>query len=160
AKARAELGSGAFAQGMARTYFQKREQEAEVAAAIVANTAEIYRLNRPQAHRYHLRRWNHPLRVQERQDALARRREPAEREKTAAEFLELLVLDRPGMVRNGLQGRREYQAVGALREAGRPMEALEAWRDAFFAKLRNPAEYGVSGEYLDPFNGWINPRDR
>jgi len=52
--------------------------------------------------------------------------------------------------------RKGLQAVADLAKAGKPVEALDAWRDYFFDKLRNPAAYGLSTEMFDPSPGFVN----
>jgi len=154
------LGAGGFAQGMAKSYFKTLEKEAETAATLAADTGEIYRLNQPTPHRYRLRPVGHPVSVEQRQAALASRHNPEQMEKTAREFLDLLVLDGPGLQRSNLKTRKGFQSVADLAKADKPVEALNAWRDYFFSKLRNPAQYGLSEKSCDPYAGLISEADR
>jgi len=108
-------------------------------------------------HRYGLRPVRHPIPVEQRQAAFADRHSPAQVEKTAKDFLDLLILDSPGLLRSNLRLRKGFQTVADLAKANKPIEALNAWRDYFFEKLRNPTAYGLPMESVDPYKGLLNP---
>ncbi|MEI6645910.1 MAG: GDSL-type esterase/lipase family protein [bacterium] len=151
------LGAGGFAQTMAKNYSKTLEKEAALAATSAAMEEELYKLNKPVPHRYCLRPVRHPIPVEQRQAAFAARHSPEQVEKTAKAFLDLLILDSPGLMRSNLRLRKGFQTVADLAKANKPVEALNAWRDYFFEKLRNPTAYGLPMESVDPYKGLLNP---
>ena len=151
-----KLGSGGFAQTMAKRYFDNLEKQAELTTMLDTAVAEGRRVNRPVPHHYCLRPLAHPLPVAQRQAAFAARHDPEQVEKTAKEFLDLLVLDGPGLFRSNLRLRKGFQAVADLARANKPVDTLNAWRDYFFDKLRNPAAYGLGEDAFDPYHSLIN----
>ncbi len=146
---------GGYAQAMAKRYLENKPKEGEIAAAIAAADDDVHQLNQPAPHRYLLRPVAHPLALEARQAAFAARRNPENVQALATEFLGLLVLDGPGLLRTNLRRRPGLQKVAELANADQPVEALEAWRDYFFDKLRNPAAHGLPYDLFDPYKGLI-----
>lgn len=157
AKDRPDLGTGGYAQAMAKKYLELKPKEAETAAAIAAATDELYQLNQPVARRYSLRPVEHPLSLDERTAAFSNRRQPEQLEAQAREFCDLLILDNPGLLRSNLRLRPAFQKTADLAREDQPVEAMNAFRDYFFAKLRTPADFGLPYDLLDPYRGLLNP---
>jgi lysophospholipase L1-like esterase len=156
AKDRPDLGTGGFAQAMAKKYLESKPKEAETAAAIAAATDEIHQLNQPVARRYSLRPVAHPLPLADRTAAFASRRQPERVEALAKEFCDVLILDHAGLMRSNLRLRPLMQKTADLARDGKTVEALNAFRDSLFDKLRNPAEYGLPYDLLDPYRGLLH----
>ena len=139
AKDRPDLATGGYAQTMAKKYLELKPKEAEIAATIAAATEEIYQLNQPVARRYSLRPVGHPIPLAERTAAFASRRQPEQVEALAKQFLAQLTLDNGGLMRSNLRLRPLFQKTANLARDGQSVEALNAFRDSLFDKLRNPA---------------------
>jgi lysophospholipase L1-like esterase len=154
AKERIEFGS--YALRMAQKYLEYQSKEAETTTTIAAADDEIYTLNQPVARRYELRPVTHPLSLDVRQSSFAARSQPQQLAALSKEFLDLLVLDKKELLRSNLRRRPGLQKVADLADADKPTEALEAFRDYFFDKLRNGASYGLSEALLDPYKDLIN----
>ncbi len=159
AKDNPDLGNGGYAQTMAKKYLECKPKEAETAAAITAAEDEVYKKNRPVSHIYRLRKVAHPLSSEQRQAVFATRHSPEQVEKTAKEFLDLLITDNSDLMRSNLRMRKGFQAVADLAKANKPVDALNAWRDYLFSKLCNPGAYGLPEALLDPYRGVVNPAD-
>lgn len=144
------LGSGGFAQGMAKKYFETLEKAPENEASIAKATDEILQSNKPVPHRYEIRPVQHPVPAEQRQAAFDARKNPDLLQKNAAAFLDLLILDKQELLRSNLRMRKELQKIVDLRAENKPVEALNAWRDYTFEKLRNPAAFGLPEELLRP----------
>lgn len=157
AKGRAELGCGGYAQAMAEKYLETQPKAAKITDAIAAADDEIYRHNQPATHRYRLQPVQHPLSKDDRRAVFEARHTPEEVEKTAREFLDLLLLDHAGLVRTNLRRRPLLQKTADLAQADKPIAALDTFRDYIFHKLRKPSVYGLPDPLLDPYRGLIKP---
>ncbi len=160
AKDNPDLGFGGYGQTMAKKYLECKPKEAETAAAIAAADDEVYKRNSPLPHRYRLKLLEHPVPADKRLAAFNSRRTPEKVEALAKDFLDILILDGPELLRSNLRMRKSLQKVADLAKAGKPLEAIDAYRDYLFEKLRNPAACGLPANLLDPYNGLLNPAER
>jgi lysophospholipase L1-like esterase len=158
AKDRIELGGYALA--MAKKYQQLKPAEAKTAADIAAADDQIEQLNKPLPHRYVLRPVMPPLSPEARQKAFAARHDPEQVEAVAKDFLDQLVLDHAGLLRTNLRHRAGLIKVADLVKAGKPVAALDAYRDYFFDKLRNASAYGLPEKLINAYNGIINLKEQ
>jgi hypothetical protein len=113
-------------------------------------------LNKPVSHQYDLRPVKHPLSVEIRQEAFSSRRDADKTEALAREFLDLLILDHANLLRSNLRRRPGFQKVADLAKEDKPVEALEAFRDYLFDKLRHAAAFGLPDTLVDPYEGLID----
>ncbi|EDM26392.1 lipolytic enzyme, G-D-S-L [Lentisphaera araneosa HTCC2155] len=158
AKDRVELGG--YTQSMAKQYLKHKPKEEKTVNEIASVDDEIYRLNTPTIHRYELRPVTHPISSEARQKTFDQRRTPEQLAKLAKDFCKLLVLDNAGLLRTNLRRRPGLQKVAKLAKGGKPVEALNSYRDYLFDKLRNAAAYGLPGELLDPYKKLIKLKNK
>lgn len=158
AKDNPDLGFGGYGQSMAKKYLECKPKEAETAAAIAAADDEIHKKNTPVPHRYRLKLLGHPIPADKRLAAFNSRRAPEKVEALAKDFLSMLALDE--LMRSNLRMRKSLMKVAELANAKKTVEALDAYRDYFFEKLRNPKASGLPSNLLDPYNGLLNPAER
>ena len=67
------------------------------------------------------------------------------------EFTELLFCTPDEINRANIRSRSKIEAVGKLKAAGKHTEALRAFRDYFFDKLRRPQKFGLMANDVHPF---------
>ena len=72
------------------------------------------------------------------------------------DFLGMLFLDRMGLYTNGLRRQKAYEKVVGRYHAGDYPTALEAFRDYYLGKLRNPQAYGLTSADVSPYSSGIS----
>jgi hypothetical protein len=65
------------------------------------------------------------------------------------EFLELVYCDQERFAVS-MWGREKLDLTAKLKDAGKPVEALRAFRDYYFDKLRQPQRYGITPSDVSP----------
>lgn len=159
AKNRQDLGLGSYAQSMAQQYLKFIPTIDEIAKNIEECDSEIRKLNQPKEHIVVLTSVKSPDRGK-RMLAFNQRHTEENVRGCAEQFLKLLVLDDTGLMRSNLRLRKSYKPVVDLHKAGKTVEALNAYRDYVFAKLRSPASYGLPSALTDPYCKLIQESDR
>jgi len=131
---------GSFAAAMARAYLAGKAESPDSLRRQDELLAEIYTVNQPQPHHYEVVPVVADLAA--RAAAFSRRNAPENIDRTAANFLALL-MSRDEQAQAELGSRPDLAAVSRLIAQGRSADALGAFRAYFFAKLTHPERFGL-----------------
>lgn len=150
------LATGSYARAMVQRSLPNWETLGNGAPS-PALRAEIDALRNPVPLRMEIRPPRHPVSETERLETMRTRREPEALENLADDFLGRLGIEAGELRRTGLRFRPGLVKVSELHRQGKSVEAMEAFRDYVFHKLRTPNQVGLPPGALDPYQGLIRP---